>query len=124
MGKRILIIEDDPEMINLARLFLERAGYEVLSAVGGEVGLEVLRNEPVDLVLLDIMMPDMDGWDVLKAVRADEQWQDLPVIMLSARHYLEDEEETEAYAHMFTDYVVKPFVVRDLLAKIGSSLKS
>lgn len=124
MGKRILVIEDDPEMVSLARLFLERAGYEVLSALEGETGLEVLRTEPVDLILLDIMMAGMDGWDVLKAVRANEQWRDMPVIMLSARHYLEDEQETSTYAEMFTDYVVKPFVVRDLVEKIGSALKS
>lgn len=124
MGKRILVIEDDPEMVSLARLFLERAGYEVLSALEGETGLEVLRTEPVDLILLDIMMAGMDGWDVLRAVRANEQWRDMPVIMLSARHYLEDEKETSAYAEMFTDYVVKPFAVRDLVDKIGSALKS
>jgi len=122
MGKRILIIEDDLEMINLGGIFLRKAGYEVLSAVGGDMGLEVLRQEPVDLVLLDIMMAGMDGWDVLETIRADRQWQNLPVIMLTARHYLEDEEKTAAYAGMFTDYVVKPFIVRDLLQKIESAL--
>jgi DNA-binding response OmpR family regulator len=124
MGKRILVIEDDPEMVSLARLFLERAGYEVLSALEGETGLEVLHTEPVDLILLDIMMAGMDGWDVLRAVRANDQWRDMPVIILSARHYLEDEQETSTYAEMYTDYVVKPFVVRDLVEKIGSALKS
>jgi len=122
MGKRILIIEDDHEMISLGELFLRRAGYEVLSALGGEAGLEVLRTEPVDLVLLDIMMAGMDGWTVLEEMRAHEQWRDIPVIMLSARHYLEDEVRTTAHAEMFSDYVVKPFVVRDLLDKIKAAL--
>lgn len=122
MSNRILIVEDDVEMIKLSSLFLHNAGYEVLSAVGGEAGLEVLRTEPVDLVLLDIMMIGMDGWSVLKAMRSNERWQDIPVIMLSARHYLEDEKETATYAEMFTDYVVKPFSVRNLLEKIKVAL--
>lgn len=122
MSKRILIIEDDQEMINLGDLFLRKAGYEVLSALGGEAGLEILRTEPVDLVLLDVMMVGVDGWNVLKAMRANKDWQDIPVIMLSARHYLEYESEMANYAGMFTDYVVKPFVVRNLLEKIETAL--
>ncbi len=122
MGKRILIIEDDPEMIELAELFLQRADYQVLSALGGQEGLEVLRTEPVDLVILDIMMAGIDGWTVLRRMRANQAWQDIPVIVLSARHYLEDEKETAAYAGMFSDYVVKPFAIRDLLNKIKAAL--
>lgn len=124
MDKRILIIEDDEEMINLAEIFLRDAGYKVLSALSGEAGLEVLRTEPVDLVLLDIMMDGMDGWSVLQTMRAHERWQDIPVIMVSARHYLADEKETAAHADLFTDYVVKPFVVRDLLSKIEAALSA
>jgi DNA-binding response OmpR family regulator len=122
MRRRILIVEDDWEMIELGDLFLRQAGYEVLTALGGKAGLEILRTESVDLVLLDIMMAGMDGWDVLKAMRAHKLWQDIPVIVLSARHYLEDEKETAAYAEMFTDYVVKPFAIRDLLEKIEAAL--
>ncbi len=122
MGKRILIIEDDPEMIDLAELFLCKAGYKVLPALGGQAGLEVLRTESVDLVLLDIMMAGMSGWVVLEKIRAHKEWRDIPVIVLSARHYLEDERETASYAGMFTEYVVKPFVVRDLLSKIEAAL--
>jgi DNA-binding response OmpR family regulator len=122
MGKRILIIEDDPEMIDLAELFLCKAGYKVLSALGGQAGLDVLRVEPVDLVILDIMMAEMDGWTVLKKIRAQKAWQDIPVIILSARHYLENKKELTSYAGMFTDYVVKPFIVRDLLNKIEAAL--
>jgi len=122
MCKRILIIEDDQEMINLGDLFLRKAGYKVLSALGGEAGLEMLRTESVDLVLLDVMMVGVDGWNVLKVMRANKEWQDIPVIMLSARHYLEYESEMADYAGMFTDYVVKPFVVRNLLEKIETAL--
>jgi len=121
MARRILMIEDDMEMVTLGKLILEREGYEVLTAYGGAEGLELLHQEDgnVDLLLLDIMMIGMDGWQVLTEVKADEELRHIPVIMLTARHYLEDEEKTATYADRFEHYVVKPFVVRDLLAKIA-----
>jgi CheY-like chemotaxis protein len=121
MSKRILMIEDDREMVTLGKLILEREGYEVLTAYDGAQGLELLQQEngDVDLLLLDIMMTGMDGWQVLTEVKADEKLRNIPVIMLTARHYLEDREETASYADKFEHYVVKPFVVRDLLAKIA-----
>jgi CheY-like chemotaxis protein len=121
MARRILMIEDDREMVTLGKLILEREGYEVLAASGGAEGLELLRQEDgdVDLLLLDIMMTGMDGWQVLTEVKADEELRHIPVIMLTARHYLEDEDKTATYADKFEHYVVKPFVVRDLLAKIA-----
>jgi two-component system response regulator VicR len=124
MTKRILMIEDDREMVTLGKLILEREGYEVLVAYGGAEGLELLHQENgnVDLLLLDIMMTGIDGWQVLTAVKADERLRHIPVIMLTARHYLEDEDETATYADKFEHYVVKPFVVRDLLAKIAEVL--
>jgi two-component system alkaline phosphatase synthesis response regulator PhoP len=124
MSKRILMIEDDREMVTLGRLILEREGYEVLAAYNGTEGLDLLRREngKIDLLILDIMMIGMDGWQVLTEVKSDEKLRHIPVIMLTARHYLEDEDETAAYADKFEYYVVKPFVVRDLLAKIAEVL--
>ncbi len=118
------MIEDDQEMIVLGRLILEKRGYEVLAAKGGKEGLRIMRQGDVDLVLLDIVMVDMDGWEVLEAIKADERTRSVPVIMLTARHYLEDEDKTVAYKDKFISYVVKPFVVRDLLAKIEEALAS
>jgi DNA-binding response OmpR family regulator len=114
------MIDDDREMITLGRLILEREGFQVISALGGIEGLEILnkREQPVDLILLDIMMLGMDGWQVLQIIKKNEKLAHIPVIMLTARHYLEDESETSNYAGMFDGYVVKPFVVRDLLGKI------
>ena len=124
MPHRILMIDDDREMVALGELILKREGFEVVSAYGGADGLEALKKESdtINLVLLDIMMIGMDGWEVLKTIKADEQLSNIPVIMLTARHYLEDESETANYAGLFDDYVVKPFVVRDLLAKINRLL--
>jgi DNA-binding response OmpR family regulator len=118
------MVDDDREMVTLGKLILEREGFEVLYAYSGAEGLEIL-NRPdsnVNLVLLDIMMVGMDGWQVLEKIKASEKHRDLPVIMLTARHYLEDESETSNYAGMFDGYVVKPFVVRDLLGKINDLL--
>jgi DNA-binding response OmpR family regulator len=114
------MIDDDREMITLGRLILEREGFEVISAHGGLEGLEILNkaDQQIDLILLDIMMLGMDGWQVLQIIKSNEKLAHIPVIMLTARHYLEDESETSNYAGMFDGYVVKPFVVRDLLGKI------
>lgn len=123
MAKRILMIEDDREMVTLGQFILEREGYEVSVAYSGTEGLELLRRETgVDLLLLDIMMIGMDGWQVLTEVKSDEELRHIPVIMLTARHYLEDEDETATHSDNFEHYVVKPFVVRDLLAKIAEVL--
>ena len=120
MAHRILMIDDDREMITLGCLILEREGFEVISAHGGLEGLEILNkaDQQIDLILLDIMMLGMDGWQVLQIIKSNEKIAHIPVIMLTARHYLEDESETSNYAGMFDGYVVKPFVVRDLLGKI------
>lgn len=124
MPHRILMIDDDREMVALGELILKREGFTVVSAYGGADGLEALKKESdtISLVLLDIMMIGIDGWEVLETIKADEQLSNIPVIMLTARHYLEDESETANYAGLFDDYVVKPFVVRDLLAKINRLL--
>lgn len=120
MAYRILMIDDDREMITLGRLILEREGFQVTSALGGIEGLEILNKgeQPIDLILLDIMMLGIDGWQVLQVIKKNEKLTHIPVIMLTARHYLEDESETTNYAGLFDGYVVKPFVVRDLLGKI------
>lgn len=121
MAHRILMIDDDREMVTLGKLILEREGFEVLSAYSGVEGLQVLDKEGhnIDLILLDIMMLGIDGWQVLETIRGNEKHAHIPVIMLTARHYLEDESETANYSTMFNGYVVKPFVVRDLMAKIN-----
>ena len=122
MAYRILMIDDDREMVALGKLILEREGFEVLFAYGGREGLEILDKDEVHLVLLDIMMLGMDGWQVLETIKNDEKYAHIPVIMLTARHYLEDESKTTDYANMFDGYIVKPFVVRDLLGKIKKLL--
>lgn len=120
---RVMIIEDDPDMIELLSLVLKRGNYTPLAAKGGHQGLQMLRESPVDLILLDLMMDDMSGWVVLDVIKSDDQLRDIPVFILSARHHLEDPVLTESHARQFEAYLVKPFVVRDLLTQIQEVLK-
>ena len=121
--QRVLIIEDDADMIELLGVILRRGNYEPVSALGGEEGLRMLREGKADLILLDLMMEDMSGWKVLEQIKADEDLARIPVLIVSARHYLEDPIQTEAHADLFEGYLVKPFVVRDLLHQIEEALE-
>jgi len=85
MAQRILIVDDDPKIVRLLRASLEQAGYRVIVAYDGETALHALRRERPDLVVLDLMLPDRDGWDVTRVMRADAALADTPIIMLTAR---------------------------------------
>jgi DNA-binding response OmpR family regulator len=115
--KRILCIEDDPEMIDLIRLILERRGFVVDGAEGGKAGLEAVQANPPDLVLLDLMMPDMDGWDVHQKMRADAATRHIPIIVVTASAQSIDREFGLHIAKV-DDYIVKPFSPQELLASV------
>ena len=120
---KVMIIEDDPDMIDLLSIILRRGGYEPVAALGGQEGLRILREGGADLILLDLMMDDMSGWRVLELVKEDESLRNIPVLIVSARHYLEDPDNTAAHEGQFEGYLVKPFVVRDLLTKVVEALE-
>jgi CheY-like chemotaxis protein len=119
----VLIIEDDADMIELLSLILRRGGYKPIPALGGREGLRRLQETGVDLILLDLMMEDMNGWAVLEAIKADKNLATIPVLIVSARHHLEDPAQTMAHADQFEGYVVKPFLVRDLLTQIQEAME-
>jgi DNA-binding response OmpR family regulator len=121
--KRILCIEDDPEMIELIRLILRRRGYRVDGADGGRAGLLAVRESPPDLVLLDLMMPDMDGWDVYQQLKADPSTSHIPVIVVTARAQPIDRVMGLQIAKV-DDYIVKPFSPRQLLDSVDRVLAS
>ncbi len=120
--KRILCIEDDPEMIDLIRLILERRGFRVQGAEGGKAGLEAVIASPPDLVLLDLMMPDMDGWDVYQQMKANDSTRRVPVIVVTASGQNIDREFGIQIAKV-DDYIVKPFSPQDLLASVERVLR-
>jgi DNA-binding response OmpR family regulator len=119
---RIMVIEDDPKTIELHGFLLKQGGYEPLLAQGGLEGLRLLRENSVDLILLDLLLDDVDGWTVLRTLKADDRWQAIPVLIVSARHPFEDPGQTMAHAELFENYLVKPFIVHDLLMQIESAL--
>jgi len=121
MKKRILCIEDEPDMIDLLRLVLSRAGYEVIGAQGGEEGLTLAEQEDFDLVLLDLMMPKMDGWEVYQRLRANEKTREIPVIIVTAKAQQIDR-VLGLYIVGVDDYIVKPFSPKDLLARVEKVL--
>jgi len=121
--QQILMIEDDEEMVALGELILTKEGYEVHWATSGATGLKILRANPIDLVLLDIMMDDMNGWQVLESIKGDPKLAHIPVVMLSARHYLEDEQVTAAHQGQYASYLVKPFIVHELIDEVRKVLE-
>ena len=121
MGARILCIEDEPEMVELIRLILSRAGYEVLGAENGATGLEILEEEDVDLILLDLMMPGMDGWEVYQRLKANERTRDIPVIIVTAKAQRIDR-VLGLYIVGVDDYITKPFSPKELLKSVENIL--
>ena len=121
--KRVLCIEDHPEMIDLVRLILERRGYIVDGAVGGREGLEAIERRPPDLILLDLMMPDMDGWEVFRQVKAREGWKDLPIVVITAKAQEIDKVLGLQIAGV-DDYITKPFAPSDLIRSVERFLGS
>ncbi|TEU19813.1 MAG: response regulator [Anaerolineales bacterium] len=119
--RKVLCIEDEPEMIDLIKLILERKGFEVLGAVGGEEGLEAIRRERPDLILLDLMMPEVDGWEVYRQMKADEQLKDIPVIVVTAKAQSIDK-VLGLHIAKVDDYVTKPFGPQELLKSVNKVL--
>jgi DNA-binding response OmpR family regulator len=119
--KRIVYIEDEPEMIDLVRLILGRKGYELVGATSGEAGLELVREELPDVILLDLMMPDMDGWEVYQHLKAGETTRDIPVIILTAKAQSIDR-VLGLHIAKVDDYVSKPFSPQDLVESVRQVL--
>jgi len=119
--KTILCVEDEPEMIDLMRIILERRGYNVIGAIGGQAGLDALGKESPDLILLDLMMPDVDGWEVFRQVRANPRLQKTPVIVVTAKAQSIDK-VLGLHIAKVNDYITKPFGPQDLLAAVDRVL--
>ena len=121
--KCILCVEDEPEMIDLMRLILGRRGFEVKGANGGVEGLKMVKDEMPDLVLLDLMMPDMDGWEVYQQMKADEKTKNIPVIVVTAKAQSIDK-VLGLHIAKVDDYITKPFSPQDLMTSVEKVLKS
>ncbi|MEG2679253.1 MAG: response regulator transcription factor [Oscillospiraceae bacterium] len=118
MARKVLIVEDDSNIAELLHLYLEKEGFQTVVANDGGKGVELFRSEHPDLVLLDIMLPVMDGWSVCKKIRENDK---TPVIMLTAKGEMTD--KVAGLEMGADDYIVKPFEMKEVLARIHAVLR-
>jgi two-component system response regulator VicR len=119
--RRAVYLEDEPELIDLVRLILARKRYEVIGAPGGKAGLNTIRKNKPDVVLLDLMMPDMDGWEVFHQLKGDCETKDIPVIIITAKAQNIDKVMALQIAKV-SDYIAKPFTPQELLDSLAKVL--
>jgi len=119
---RILVVDDEPDLLELVKHHLQREHYEVTTALDGEVALAQARRNPPDLVVLDLMLPGIDGLEVCRRLRADPRTMHVPIVMLTAKG--EESDAVIGLSQGADDYVRKPFGSKELLARIAARLRS
>ena len=122
MNRTILIVDDDSEIRDLAGLILEGGGYLVRKAGSGREALDAAASSPPDLVLLDVNMPDIDGWEVLRLLKAQEGLRDLSVVMFTVK--MEFRDKVHALQDGAQDYITKPFTSDELLSRVDRIFQS
>ena len=118
--KKILIVDDEPDIIEILQYVLETEKYECITALDGEEGLKLARETNPDLIILDVMMPKINGYKISRLLKYDSKYKDIPIIMITARSQEEDKiigEETGA-----DEYITKPFKIEYVLEKVKSYL--
>jgi DNA-binding response OmpR family regulator len=120
-GETILVVDDEANIIELAQMYLEQEGFRVESASDGAKALEMIAHQPPALMVLDLMLPEVDGWEVCRSVRSGKAAPDLPIIMLTARD--DDVDKIVGLELGADDYVTKPFNPRELVARVKAILR-
>lgn len=118
---KILVVDDEPEILYLVRLMLERQGHEVVEARNGDECLEKLKNTSPDLILLDIMMPGLDGWEICRKIKREKKTKDIPVVMLTVRTSEESVKKSFEYA-LCDAHINKPFERKQLIKTVSDLL--
>lgn len=121
MNERVLVVDDDKEIVRLVRSYLEKAGYTVFVAYDGATAVHNLRRDPPQVIILDLMLPDMDGWDITRLIRSDERLQQTIIIMLTAR--VEDTDKIVGLEMGADDYITKPFNPAEVVARVRAQLR-
>ncbi len=121
MTRTVLIVDDEPHIVLSLKFLISHQGYEVETAGSGEEALQKLKESIPDLILLDIMMPKPDGYEVCQQIRATPEWKDIPVIMLTAKG--RDVERQKGYAMGADEYITKPFATNELVTKVRAILE-
>jgi DNA-binding response OmpR family regulator len=122
MAKRILVVDDDENILNLEKTILEQKGFQVTTADGGAEALKVLADHNFDLILLDVMMPEVDGFTVCRKIKEDPRQKDIPVIFLTAKGG--GEALAEGFESGAVMYINKPFTANKLLTIVNTMLES
>lgn len=121
MTRNVLVVDDEPNIVLSLKFLISQQGYEVRTASSGEEALEALSEQVPDLILLDIMMPKPDGYEVCQKIRTTPEWKDIPVIMLTAKG--RDVEKQKGFAMGADDYITKPFSTQELVTKVRDILE-
>lgn len=122
MARKILVVDDERHIVRLVEVNLTRAGYDVLTAYDGVEALEVVQKDKPDMIVLDVMMPRMDGFEVLRKLQADSETQNIPVIMLTAK--AQDADIFKGWSSGVSSYLTKPFNPRELLTFVERIFQS
>ena len=122
MKKKILVVEDEPHISKLVKFLLEKNGFEVLQAFVGQEGIEMAKSKKPDLIILDVMMPNMDGFEVAKRLGMENTTKGIPIIMLSSAAQFKD--KMKGIESGAVDYITKPFDNDELVAKVKECLES
>jgi len=121
MAKKILVVDDETELLQALTIRLKASGYEVITAQDGQEGLEKARASNPDLIVLDILMPKMDGYEVCRLLKFDEKYKSIPIIMLTAK--VQDADRALGEKVGANDYINKPFDTTDLIEKIKQHIQ-
>lgn len=121
MADRILVVDDDADVRSVLEITLDLAGYEVIAAEDGAAGIQAVEEAVPDLIVLDVMMPDLDGFEVVRRLRGDARYSHIPIVMLTARAQMDD--KVSGLTDGADDYVTKPFDADELVARVSSALR-
>lgn len=116
-GKRVIYFEDDKDMVELVRIILGREGYQINGVAEGHAGIKAVQQEAPDIVLLDLMLPDMDGWEIYQQLKHDDSTADIPVIVITAKAQSIDKVLGLEIAKV-DDYISKPFTPQELIERV------
>jgi two-component system alkaline phosphatase synthesis response regulator PhoP len=119
--QHILVVDDDKKIVRLVRAYLDQAGFAVLTAYDGQTALQTIRRERPDLAILDLMLPDLDGWEIIRQLRGEATLKALPIIALTAR--VEDTDKIVGLELGADDYITKPFNPREVVARVRAVLR-
>lgn len=121
MSKKILIIDDEPQLVKAIEVRLKANGYEVITAYDGQAGVEKAKGAKPDLILLDIIMPRMDGYEVSKKLKSDADTKDIPIVIFTASQQKDLEKKCREMG--VAEFIMKPFETQDLLDKVNKFFK-